>query len=213
MNFENEFIPPYPELDKELQDAIYEGENFNMIRHPLVNTVYSGKPTNRMMNRILAEKKKQLEIAIAEGNFAKYVFMHERPYRLGAFDNWVNDIQFPDGKEYWEVLRDIWTDSENIWQNKLIWRKRLTALYPDREFFMTEDERQLLAAMPDRLTIYRGCKDNNKSGYSWTLDIDVAKWFSKRFKGKANVLTKTVLKEDVFAYVTSRNEQEIIYLK
>lgn len=35
---------------------------------------------------------------------------------------------------------------------------------------MDDDEREEYATLPDRLTIYRGCGQQNKAGFSWTLE-------------------------------------------
>ena len=48
---------------------------------------------------------------------------------------------------------------------------------------MEQEERKALAALPDRLTIYRGVhiKKGTLRGLSWTLDRERAEWFANRW--------------------------------
>ena len=56
-------------------------------------------------------------------------------------------------------------------------------------------------------------KNKNKSGYSYTLNKEKAKWFANRFGNNGLVETRTINKSDVFAYTNQRGENEIIILK
>lgn len=68
------------------------------------------------------------------------------------------------------------------------------------------------------LTIYHGhCKKTLRGSNSWTLNKDTAKWFGNRNALLKNnltfyVVTGKVLLKDIIAYITNRNEQEIVVL-
>ncbi len=151
-----------------------------------------------------------------KGDWYHYVFSHDRGDRLQAFLKICHLIQVRE--KLWELLGQIWSDTENIWQLKDRWDLLLTRARtdPDAPHFMDEKERAAFKALPNDLTIYRGCyKGLNEDGYSWTLSYERAKWFSKRLaclypKNPALLLTRQIKKSDAFAYLQGRNEDEII---
>jgi hypothetical protein len=81
-------------------------------------------------------------------------------------------------------------------------------------------EKQLkkrLAKQTDKdgyITIYRGFNDRSREdGNSYTLSRNVAIWFSRRFakeSGASYVNTYKIHIDDVLAFITGRNEAEII---
>jgi len=80
---------------------------------------------------------------------------------------------------------------------------------------MEQEERKALAALPDRLTIYRGVhiKKGTLRGLSWTLDRERAEWFANRWaKRRPYLVQAQVLKSDVRAHFLDRGEAEIVVL-
>lgn len=79
---------------------------------------------------------------------------------------------------------------------------------------MTPEEQRSLAALPIRVTIYRGCGPTNKLGYSWTLSRRVAEGiFEKAFyaQEKPILLTTTIDRANISALKLD-GEEEIILL-
>jgi len=114
---------------------------------------------------------------------------------------------------YWKLVADIWTDTENQWQNYDEWKELMGSDRPSRNYLMDEDEFNTLLALPDVVTIYRGAQVGiNENGLSWTLDKSIAKWFSTRIErdGEPIVLEKTVPKSDIIALFKGRGESEVI---
>jgi len=81
----------------------------------------------------------------------------------------------------------------------------------------SDAQREMYEALPDKLTIYRGCNKDIRHGHrrlSWTLDQDVAHWFA-RLGGWRNddgvpvVYTGALDKKDV-ALVFDGREYEIV---
>jgi hypothetical protein len=107
--------------------------------------------------------------------------------------------------KYPEIVRDVWTDSENIYQNFGLWRMILKP-------FIGKDVFQTLSALPDEFTVYRG---GSPDGFSWTLKKETAEWFSRRFRSEDDHLPVweiTIPKSKAIAYFTDRSEEEILWI-
>ena len=200
-------------LHKDLQPYLgYTDMGFPMLKHPLVFNLFHTEHDNARMNMFYEHKLESLKRAKQKKDYGSYIFLHERPYRLNAFLDIMDKVN---DKQYWQLLGEVWIDSENIWQSKSVWKELLTDDRDHREYFMTKEDRKVFAELPEKLTIYRGYVEKmNKNGFSYTLDYDKAEWFSNRFgKKNAGVIKKNINKKDAFAYMGGRNESEIIYLK
>lgn len=204
------------DLDPELQEHTTEQ---GWIHHPLYISPFHVKELNGMANQALAQKRAALEEALNTGNWMKYVILHERPYRLDAFLLIDGDVD--DDADYWSLVSDIWTDSENIFQHLTEWLDIFDADNPrgDRERIMHQSERDALARMDPVIRIYRGSHRPfpiDRQGLSWTLDREKAEWFSTRLMGTREayprVLTGTIMRDNVIAYFTDRGEEEIVAL-
>lgn len=198
------------ELDVRLKDYYLVQNGIPMIKHPLCFSIFHTPEQNYRMNKYLEYKLQAVEEALDKKEYATYIFLHERPHRLEAFCDVERKLT---DEQYWELLGDVWTDSENIWQNKIIWGALLTSDRPKREFFMNEDERAEFEKLPETLTIYRGYQPRkNKIGYSYTTSKEKATWFANRFHKNGDVDTKKIKKKRIFAYLTRRNESEILFI-
>lgn len=210
MNEYSKLLNTQEELSDELKPYLTKLDMFEALRHPLVFCVPYFSQMNALMNKQLEHKKQLLNKAVKEKEFGSYVFLHERPYRFNAFIEVKDKLK---DKDYWELLSDIWTDSENIWQNLSAWKECLNDRSKTKHLFMSEADKKLFDSLPDKITIYRGYVPNkNKQGLSYTLDEEKAIWFSKRFNNNGKVIKRVVNKSEVFAYTNSRNEKEIILL-
>ena len=114
------------------------------------------------------------------------------------------------------MLGDTWTDTENAWQHRQLWRRLWLSKRSERDAVMHDEERSHLASLPDRFTIYRGVTRRRAfRGLSWTLDCQKAQWFNNLYrtidphKGDV-VLEAEISKADALAYFDCRNEQEIV---
>lgn len=199
------------ELLPELKRYSYKDDRIGfVIKHPLVFSIMHHEMMNAMMNESFRVKTKACEEALQKKDFAKYVFLHERPFRFEAFSAVASSMK---DKEYWELLSEVWIDSENLWQNLPQWKKLLKSTRKGREHFMSAEERKFLKELPEVVTIYRGYQTGkNKGGLSYTWDEAKAKWFSTRLSKTGEVHVRTVKREKIFAYLDGRNESEIIVL-
>ncbi len=198
------------DLSDELKPYLTTVGSFEALRHPLVFCVPYFPQMNALMNKQFKHKKELLEKHLSEKEFGSYIFLHERPYRFDAFKKVEQNLS---DKDYWELLSDIWTDSENIWQNLNEWKKLLKQRKETKHLFMSEADKEVFNSLPDKITIYRGCiPKQNEKGLSYTIDKEKAEWFSKRFHKNGKVIKKVVDKSEIFAYTNSRNEKEVILL-
>lgn len=198
------------ELDPELGACLREGHFGTMIKHRFVNEIFYVPTHNARYNEALAVKRAAAEQAAAERKWLQYILIHERPWRLEALLDVADEMT---DIEYWKTVADVWTDSENIWQNLVEWTELLSDRRPGHEAMMTEDEKMALWAMPDEITIWRGHRDWNQDGWSWTVDRDKAVWFARRLAAEDDEMYVTearVDKADVVAYFEGRGESEVV---
>ncbi len=123
-------------------------------------------------------------------------------------------------RQYWELLSLLHTgvetfndkDNPNIFQ---WWQEKYTADRSNREYIMTEEERKVFNALPDKITVFRGLRVEEELyeplGFSWTLDKKKAEWFAQRFwEGTPIVIEAIVDKSNCIGYLTENAEEEEI---
>jgi hypothetical protein len=93
----------------------------------------------------------------------------------------------------------------------------------DQRFLLEQADRARLLAAGDplpegeRFTLYRGVAGRGASrrigGFSWTADLEKARWFANRFPfHDPAVYVTEAARADVLAYVNAREEQESILI-
>ena len=199
-------------LHPDLKARLKTVDGMVFIHHPLIVSIYfDHEQEDERNNKCYEWKLKEVAKANAEKCWDRYVFMHERPYRLDAF---IVIMRHLDGPAYWSLLSDIWTDAEGNSRNIKYWKKLFKAKMPHPECIMNDEELKVYRSLPDKVTIYRGyTKGLNRNGLSYSLSKEKAEWFARRFyPKKAGLITLTVDKSSIVAYFNGRNEEEIIYL-
>ena len=194
-------------LGPELAACVYTptGAGLPMIAHPLVHTFLT---IPAWANASLRAKRRAVNEARAAQDWCAVVFLHERPYRAETANELWQDAEGFDSAEWARLWREVWVDSENINQNLALWGN--VFIETTGADWMDDDERMALAALPETLTVYRGeCADG---GWSWTTSEKVARFFANRGVNEStgNVYRGKIRRDDVFAYLLSRNENEIL---
>lgn len=180
---------------------------FPMLNHPLVQNLMHSDMMNRMMNLRYAQKIESLKKALENKDFISVIFIHERPYRLDAFVQYNHLF----GDKYWKILGAVWVDTMNSWQSHDVWEMLWEHDPHNREQCMDEDERKFYAKLPKKIIAYRGVGyEDNVNGFSWTLDIKVARKFSRMTTKSGAVYRAEITKKNIFAYFSGRNESEIV---
>jgi len=197
------------DLHPDLVPYVSDGPLGKQLRHPLVYQI--GMMGNGFANAYYLQKVGDVEKALQNKKYDSFVWLHERPYRIEAFQEIEHLLS---DTAYWKLLADIWTDTENQWQNYEEWKNLIGSERGSRHYLMNEEEFNLLQSLSEEVTIYRGCqKGINENGLSWTLDKAKAKMFSTRIalEGEPLVLEKKISKSDIIAVFTGRNESEVIW--
>lgn len=199
-----------PELADMLEPA-GGSQTFPMLRHPLVYAVPYLPQLNAMLNAQYKAKMQLLADYKQQRNWAGIIALYEKPYRVDALKLLRPKLPL---HVYWELLANVWTGSENLesyTQAQLLdllhWKRGHL-----RERMMTADERTALANMSPTLTVYHGYDPaGRQQRLSWTLELRVARFFATRMGLKhGRIAQGTVDKKHVLAYLTSRNEAEVI---
>ncbi|QOP65837.1 hypothetical protein PBI_MINILON_124 [Mycobacterium phage MiniLon] len=205
--------PLHPDLQRHMVDTGVFGP---MLKHPLVFAMFMHEKEHARLNAHYEYKRRALADAIKARKWNTAVFLHERPYRLDAFAAIAHNMT---DEEYWSLLGRIWTDSENIYENRWEWEDLLTCERPDRHHIMSDEEQELLAMLPETdIPVYRGYREEGgEDGLSWTLFKARARWFAKRFHNEGDdtcprIVSGTVNRDQVIAHFTNRDEMEIVVL-
>jgi len=133
----------------------------------------------------------------------------QKPYKLNVIYLIRNLI---DKKELGKLIGNNWSMVEFPHQHKKGELKKLFEM-SDKNSLMDEEERKKFDELPEVVTIYRGCTTKGKRGFSWTLSKEKAGWFAKRFEtiwGKGKVYKSKIHKENIYAYVRGREEDEVV---
>lgn len=196
------------ELHPDLVPYFEEGtkDSWSMLRSPLVYQVPFF--TNAFANYHYIARKKLVDQLFEQGEYRQMIWHYERPYRFEVFEAVASRLS---DQEYWSLLAEVWTDTENAWQYRERWMKLYQSKRPMRHALMDAEESTKYDALPDTVTIYRGCQQGiNENGLSWTLDKKKAQWFATRFQKDGVVLERTVPKSQIIAYYAGRGEEEVI---
>lgn len=115
------------------------------------------------------------------------------------------------GKE-WSGCDNIGHYIDDLFDTPLCWTFEPSATV--RREMMTPEETVAYEALPDVVTIYRGCYKKNKWGFSWSLSEEIAAQFPSlnryRQPDQALLVKATVKKENIIALKLDRDESEII---
>jgi hypothetical protein len=120
--------------------------------------------------------------------------------------------------EHWLVLLgELWVSFDNIGLHgyDLFWaiHERVPDMDSVIRELMNDEERMAFEALPEQITIYRGCGPKNIFGFSWSLDRKIAAKFpfSSRYRTEEpKLLTATISKYRAAALKLARREQEVI---
>lgn len=185
---------------------------FPMLRHPLIHTIYH-EEMNPHINNTYVGKLNDIEAAEKSGDYARAIWMRERPYRVDALYMYASLLH---REQLVPLVQDVWVDTEFPHQSMRMWLwlwDRIAPITKPNVRFKLDQRKTTTSA---RVKMYRGqsgTKDNRPDGISWTLDKDRAGWFMDRFPGDyPQLLMRTVRTNEVIDRLTSRGEDEIIYI-
>jgi hypothetical protein len=139
-----------------------------------------------------------------------YVARYATSYtRMDEILKFRNELIRPD---WLALLGEGWPRCDNLIMYYGLLRRILKTIGPLRTM-MTPQENAAYDALPEKITIYRGCGQANMMGMSWTLDKEIANSFphTNRYRvPDPPLVTSTVFKRKVLAFKRGRDEDEII---
>ena len=119
------------------------------------------------------------------------------------------------GEDYAKLLANAWITSGAPNRDVNVSKAELVRMFKAAEpsLLMTEEEIHQLSELNNPVTIYRGVTDYNAddiNALSWTLNLEKALWFSKRFNSEGTVYEAQIDKTHIIAFFNTRDESEII---
>ena len=144
---------------------------------------------------------------------AKIVSQIIRAYEAGrgqeVLDIFRRKARLLSNPRYWEVMRTVWVAVGST-ETAPLFRTLMQSSRPCRSWFMTPEDAAALEAMAFPLTVWRAYDADPDPGISWTLDEQWCRGYAQA-KGR-RVKQMQVSREQVFAYVSRRGEEEVIIL-
>lgn len=195
----------------ELLEHVHEdGPLGLMVHHPLVIEMVVDKEHGALLNRRLALKKQAVDKAAETNDWSRFVFLHERPYRIDALYTALARAHSKSEK-MWELVGEVWIDQEYVYDHLDAWVDIWSTDVEHRPACMDARERRELETIPEELTVWRGTGyEDSISGLAWTTDRAKAEWFAYRWQQRPILVEGRVAKRDVFAYFLRRGEHEVV---
>lgn len=198
----------HPELERHLTNlGGFVGEG---IRHPLVYSAPHLAALNKMVNAQYLAKVAGVQAAMERGDWSRYIFLHERPWRFNALDDLWAAVTSP--QERAALFIEVWTDSENLWQTRELWEGMVEEVATHHfHAAMGEEDRAVLASMVFPLQVFRGGDPDYDQGLSYSIDRGRAEWFAHRFERGGEVYELTLEStDDILFYSGDRGESEVV---
>ena len=194
-------------------------EQFNFIvHHPFFQSCVYPIQENGGARFLDITKRDELEVArgfvkelIAKTQSAfDFLLLISKPY-LPAFFKFANKAMSEE--DFAKFLSEMWITVEFPNTDKNISPLNFVNLFKraNKDYLMSEKDKQVYDDMPDTITIYRGVRDGARvKALSWTTDIDTAIWFAQRWSDEGTVYSAEISKSDVLAYFGGRGEYEVV---
>ena len=102
------------------------------------------------INRIYREKLDKVKKADVDGDWGKYVCLHERPYRLDALLSATKKGLKKKPPEFWALVGDVWQDSENVHQSLSKWKRLWDTAIEGRKACMSAEDIRIFDCLPEQ---------------------------------------------------------------
>lgn len=122
---------------------------------------------------------------------------------------WFSKSRLLSNPAYWEILRTVWVavgDTSLVPKFLPFFRSKRGA----HSWFMTVEDAATLDAMQFPIELWRAYNDDNDIGISWTTNKEWCEGYAKTRNRR--VKSAMFNREDIFAYISRRGEEEFIIL-
>lgn len=149
-----------------------------------------------------------IEEAAKAGDWEACLLYFPKPWRRAVLEEIAPIVS---DRQYWELLAGAWVGTEAPTFHRAAWLRLFGSTRPGRNYLMTAKEHAALAALPDPITVYRGAPLKIARGMSWTVDLERAAWFARRWAHRdGSILRAVIPKRKVLAYFQERKEAEVV---
>lgn len=199
-------------LNPKLRRYVKETSLGPVFRHPLLAQPWVNVEQAAWINWMVEHKQKFMEECRQKKKWEAVLAHYETYYLLDGF---VEEARHVNDATYWKLLAYVYTKQEQLWPNRKMLLQLLQAPRPQRDKLMERSEHRAFSKLPESFPAYRGFIGQRGKGLSWTTDREKAVWFAERFAclehlGKPRLASGHVVKKDVLAYFTRREESEIV---
>lgn len=190
-------------LRNDLRPYIEETKFGPFIRHPFCNSPIVDMDRCALIHATIDERAKRADACFEAQDWEGYiecVEVHSQP------EWFAKDADLLPDDRYWFLLAGVYWAQKNTHDRRELFDRLFRADRSGRENLMSDEEREVLAKLPDVLTVYRGYSDDDYEGYAkgiaWTLDRRAAVWFANwnREHDFPRVIAGKVRKAAVWAY-------------
>ncbi len=115
--------------------------------------------------------------------------------------------------EYWQTVAHAWVMTDTFWRHSYRWKVLLGSKRPGCHAMMDVGEMELFSQLPVRVDVFRGCEPEKPVGFSWSLNVVIARWFAMRplqSGERGIILHGTIDKEKIIGVKHEIGEFEII---
>ena len=207
-------------LHPDLIPYVVERNDLLLIQHPLVVMPLVDQNHNDLINSMYLTKSEKLTRAEKDGDWWRYIWLHERMFRAKTLLS--NRKKIP-AHRFWIIVGQVWTDMEIIYPDRATWLSIWRSTSRSRIQVMAADERSSLKSLDKKQIIFRGFAiedvKRNKAkavrGLSWTTNLEIAVKFSTRFATptRPSWVTQAVIdRNNIRAYLLRRSEDEVIVI-
>lgn len=204
---------------------IDESFGIPILKHPIISDViqlYTDGTKDKEGNLIpqMLDVRKEEDLDKIRGQYLELINKVDKvsdlfmlingPY-TGVFFKFTKDYMCVE--DYTEFLVELWTSMEYPNVDNNVTRREFISYWKkvDTKYIYSKEDIELLDSLPEEFSIYRGLMPRaKKEALSWTLDLDKAIWFAKRFNNHGKVYEAKVKKEDILSYLSNRGESEIV---
>lgn len=197
--------------------SMHDPLKFEPLR-PLSEQELSHRQSKRQFYRDLDDKDKALHFRrlLTARDWVELLYVFDPTAIIQGFREYLEPmlLKLDGGRQFSAALRYYWRNSEENWRSQGEWEDAFrTAKTLDDAVTTVGFELARFNSLPNPVSVYRGCGEQNRSGLSWTISMAVAQYFAGQAKiaqGQGLVLCGNVQKTAVLAYMESQHQYELI---
>ena len=190
-----------------------------VVHHPFTNSSVASIKVNNKLELVdlsIEENQnkwhKQFENVINESSLTQLFMMMNKPYRL-TFLKYI--MSYISKEDCGTILSTFWSSIEDISGDNNVSTRDIVKIfkYADKKTLLTNDDYDFYKSLPNNIILYRGVTNYNKDrrhAMSYTTDINVAKWFAKRFKPEGEIWKINIPKSKVLSVINSEEKEVIV---